>query len=76
MVGALALHDQEQVRQGTFYAASSPPVEEVDAGGQGTGKKGKAAFWAMMEQEAAAVKKHYPDATYVGLGDGAADLLP
>ena len=76
MVGALTLHDTEQVRQGTFYAACAPPVEEVDAAGQGTGKKGKVAFWAMMEREVAAVKKRYPDATYVGLSDGAADLLP
>ena len=76
MVGAITLHDTEQVRQGTFYAATAPPVEEVDEEGKGTGKKGKAAFWATMEQEVAAVKIRYPDATYVGLSDGAADLLP
>lgn len=76
MVGAITLHDQEQVRQGTFHAACAPPVEEVDADGKGTGKKGKAAFWAMMEREVAAVKKRYPGAAYVGLSDGAADLLP
>jgi hypothetical protein len=76
MVGAITLHDQENVRQGTFCAACAPPVEETDNEGKGTGKKGKAAFWAMMEQEVAAVKKRYPGAIYVGLSDGAADLLP
>lgn len=76
MVGAITLHDTEQVRQGTIYAATAPPVEEVDETGEGTGKKGKAAFWATMEREMAAVKLHYPDAIYVGLSDGAADLLP
>jgi len=76
MVGAITLHDQENVRQGTFYAACAPPVEETDNEGKGTGKKGKAAFWAMMEREVAAVKKRYPGAIYVGLSDGAADLLP
>lgn len=76
MVGAITLHDAAQVRQGTLYAASAPPVEEVDDAGKGTGKKGKAAFWAVMDQEVAAVKVRYPDAMYVGLSDGAADLLP
>ena len=76
MVGAITLHDQDQVRQGTFYAACAPPVEETGEEGKGTGKKGKAAFWATMEREVAAVKKRYPDATCVGLSDGAADLLP
>jgi hypothetical protein len=76
MVGAITLHDQENVRQGTFCAACAPPVEETDNEGKGTGKKGKAAFWAMMEREVAAVKKRYPGAIYVGLSDGAADLLP
>ena len=76
MVGAITLHDGDQVRQGTFYAACAPPVEEVDAAGKGTGKKGKAAFWAMMEREVTEVKKRYPDAIHVGLSDGAADLLP
>ena len=76
MVGAITLHDAEQVRQGTLYAATAPPVEEVDEEGKGTGKKGKAAFWAVMDREVAAVKLCYPDAVYVGLSDGAADLLP
>ena len=62
MVGAITLHDAAQVRQGTLYAASAPPVEEVDDTGKGTGKKGKAAFWAVMDQEVAAVKVRYPDA--------------
>ena len=76
MVGAITLHDTKQVRQGTFYPATAPPVEETGEDGKGTGKKGKAAFWATMEREVAAVKNRYPDATYVGLSDGAADLLP
>ena len=76
MVGAITLHDEENVRQGTFYAACAPPVEEVDEEGKGTGKKGKAAFWATMDREVAAVKARYPGASYVGLSDGAADLLP
>ena len=41
MVGAITtLHDTEQVRQGTFYSATAPPVEEVGEEGKGTGKKG------------------------------------
>ena len=76
MVGAITLHDAQQVRQGTLYAASAPPVEEVDKAGKGTGKKGKAAFWAVMDREVAVLKVRYPDAMYVGLSDGAADLLP
>ena len=76
MVGAITLHDAAQVRQGTLYAATAPPQDTVDEQGQGTGKKGKAAFWAVMEREVAAVKLRYPHAIYVGLSDGAADLLP
>lgn len=76
MVGAITLHDAQEVRQGTLYAATAPPMEEVDEEGKGTGKKGKAAFWAVMDREVAAVKALYPDAVYVGLSDGAADLLP
>ena len=37
-------------------------MEEVDEAGKGTGKKGKAAFWAMMEREVTEVKKRYPAA--------------
>jgi hypothetical protein len=67
MVGTITLYDAAGERLGTLYAGSAPPEDKAE---------GKNAFWAVMEREVAAVKECYPQAAYVGLSDGAADLLP
>ncbi|MDB6132027.1 MAG: hypothetical protein JWM59_270 [Verrucomicrobiales bacterium] len=67
MVGAITLYDKTGERLGTIYAATAPPEDK---------SQGKAAFWSIMEKEAAAVQARYPAAIYTGLSDGASDLLP
>ena len=58
MVGTLSLYDAQGERQHTIYLGASPEY-------------GKAKFYARMEREIAHVKALYPQATYVGVADGA-----
>lgn len=67
MVGAITLHDAAGERLGSIYTATAPPEDKSE---------GKSAFWAQMEREVAAVRERYPQAFYVGVSDGAADLVP
>jgi len=67
MVGAITLYDAAGERLGSIYSATAPPEDKDE---------GKSAFWSLMEQEVAAVKKRYPQARYTGLSDGAADFVP
>jgi hypothetical protein len=60
MQGTIALYDDEKNRLYTKYIASPP-------------EEGKGTFKEKMELEIANVKKIYPKARYVGLGDGAKD---
>jgi hypothetical protein len=66
-IGTITLYDAAGERLGTIYAATAPPEDK---------EEGKAAFWEVMECELRAVKSRYPQARYVGLSDGAPDLLP
>lgn len=58
MVGTIALYDPEGERQHTLYVAATPEY-------------GKATFLTRLERELARVKAAYPQATYIGLADGA-----
>jgi hypothetical protein len=58
MVGTLALYDENGERIHTTYAAAAPEY-------------GKQVFLERMDAELDAVKKRYPDASYVGVADGA-----
>ena len=67
MVGTVTLHDAAGERLGTIYSATAPPEDKED---------GKAAFWAVMGREVAAIKERYPDAKCAGVSDGASDFVP
>ena len=58
MTGTLTLYDREGERQHTIYIGATPEY-------------GKETFYARMDREIAHVKSLYPNATYVGLADGA-----
>jgi hypothetical protein len=58
MAGTVTLYDREGERQHTIYVGATPEY-------------GKATFYERMEREIAHTKDKYPDATYVGLADGA-----
>ncbi len=58
MTGTVALYDVTGKRQHTIYLGAAPEY-------------GKASFKERMEREIAHVKRLYPEATYVGIADGA-----
>ena len=58
MTGTLTLYDRQGERQHTIYLAATPEY-------------GKATFYERMDREIAHLKELYPQATYVGLADGA-----
>lgn len=58
MAGTIALYDIRGTRRHTIYIGAAPEY-------------GKATFKKRMEQEIAHVKALYPEATYVGIADGA-----
>ena len=58
MVGNISLYDVTGKRQHTVYIGEAPEY-------------GKGAFFQRLEKEIATVKKHYPDALYLGIADGA-----
>lgn len=60
MVGTIALYDGEGERQHTTYIAAAPEY-------------GKDKFKARLTREIERTKGMYPDATYIGLADGAHD---
>jgi hypothetical protein len=60
MAGTISLYDHKGDRQYTIYLGATPEY-------------GKATFIERMEREIAHVKTLYPQATYVGLADGASE---
>jgi hypothetical protein len=58
MVGSISLYDRHGERRHTIYAGATPEY-------------GQAAVMERMEREIAHVKHLYPQATYVGIADGA-----
>ena len=58
MVGNISLYDVTGKRQHTVYIGEAPEY-------------GKGNFFQRLEQAIATVKKHYPDALYLGIADGA-----
>lgn len=60
MVGIISLYDKQGERLHTIYQGATPEY-------------GKATFWHRMTSAIADIKKHYPQALYVGVADGAAD---
>ncbi len=60
MAGSIAFYDRSGNRLHTNYIAGSPEY-------------GKASFFKQMSDEILEVKKQYPDASYVGIADGASD---
>ena len=58
MVGSIALYDSKGERQHSIYVAGSPEY-------------GKSKFIKNFEKEIENIKNIYPDATYVGIADGA-----
>jgi hypothetical protein len=58
MVGTISLYDTTGERLHTLYIGEAPEY-------------GKGTFFQRLEQEIATVKKHYPDALYLGIADGA-----
>ncbi len=58
MVGNISLYDVTGKRQHTVYIGEAPEY-------------GKGNFFQRLEKEIATVKKHYPDALYLGIADGA-----
>ncbi len=58
MVGNISLYDATGKRQHTVY------IGEATEYGKGT-------FFQRLEKEINTVKKHYPDAPYLGIADGA-----
>ena len=58
MVGNISLYDVTGKRLHTIYIGEAPEY-------------GKGSFFQRLEQEIATVKKHYPDALYLGIADGA-----
>lgn len=67
MVGTIAFYDKAGERLGTIYTGCAPPEHSGD---------GKEDFWFLMERDLAAVKARYPKADYLGISDGARDLVP
>lgn len=63
MVGTISLYDYEGERQHSIYIGAAPEY-------------GKATFWERFEREIAHVKKHYPEALWLGIADGAKDNWP
>lgn len=61
MVGTISFYNKQGERQHTIYLGATPEY-------------GKATFWERMEREIAQVKSVYPQATYVGVADGAKDI--
>jgi len=60
MTGTIALYDSEGERLHTIYLGATPEY-------------GKEEFHTRFLRELARVKAQYPDISYIGLGDGAAD---
>jgi hypothetical protein len=60
MAGTISLYDHQAQRQHTIYLGATPEY-------------GKATFIKRMQREIAHVKKLYPQATYVGIADGASE---
>ena len=58
MVGTISLYDAEGERQHTIYLGATPEY-------------GKQKFLERLEREIGRTKERYPDATYVGIADGA-----
>ena len=58
MVGNISLYDVTGKRQHTIYIGEAPEY-------------GKGTFFQRLEREINTVKKHYPDALYLGIADGA-----
>ncbi len=58
MVGTISLYDVTGKRQHTLYIGEAPEY-------------GKGTFLQRLEKEISTVKKHYPDALYLGIADGA-----
>lgn len=58
MVGNLSLYDVSGERLHTVYVGEAPEY-------------GKGTFFQRLEKEIATVKKHYPNALYLGIADGA-----
>lgn len=58
MVGTIGFYDREGERQHTIYRAATPEY-------------GKATFLERMEREGSHAKEKYPDASWVGIADGA-----
>jgi len=58
MVGAISLYDAKGERQHSIYIGEAPEY-------------GKATFTERLEREIRRVKKHYPQALYLGITDGA-----
>ena len=59
MVGTVSLYDAEGSRQHTIYIGATPEY-------------GKAIFLERLEREIQRTKARYPQATYIGIADGAA----
>jgi len=59
MVGTISLYDALGERQHTIYLGATPEY-------------GKASFLERLEREIARTKARYPQATYIGIADGAA----
>ncbi len=60
MVGNISLYDSDGKRHHTLYFAAAPEY-------------GKTSFKKRYEYEIQRLKKHYPDALYLGIADGARD---
>ena len=58
MVGNISLYDIDGERQHTIYIGAAPEY-------------GKGQFFKRFTQEIEHIKKQYPDATYIGIADGA-----
>lgn len=58
MVGTISLYDALGERQHTIYIGATPEY-------------GKASFLERLEREIGRTKAHYPQATYIGIADGA-----
>jgi hypothetical protein len=58
MVGNISLYDVNGTRQHTVYIGEAPEY-------------GKGTFLQRLEKEIATIKKHCPDALYLGIADGA-----
>ena len=60
MVGTISLYDRQGDRQHTIQIGATPEY-------------GKQRFLARLDQELARIKSRYPQATYVGIADGASE---